>query len=70
MSKFLCLSKEFRKRLLKQLRAEFKIVIDRMKATYEPFLIFDSCFLESNPIKAGNKVGSRIDFVIKLRVNE
>jgi hypothetical protein len=46
------------------------IVIDRMKATYEPFLIFDSCFLESNPIKAGNKVGSRIDFVIKLRVNE
>jgi hypothetical protein len=38
LKKFLCLSKEFRKRLLKQLRAEFKIVIERLKATYSPIL--------------------------------
>lgn len=38
LKKFLCLSKEFRKRLLKQLRAEFKIVVERLKATYSPVL--------------------------------
>ena len=70
LKKFLCLSKEFRKRLLKQMRADFKIVIERLKTTYTPMLMFESCYLESTPIKAGNRVGTRIDFVIKLKLNE
>jgi hypothetical protein len=45
--KFLQLSREFRKRILKEFRANFKIVIERFKAMYSPYLLFESSYLES-----------------------
>jgi len=38
LGKFLQLSHEFRKRILKEFRGNFKIVIERFKARYSPIL--------------------------------
>jgi hypothetical protein len=70
LKKFVGLSHEFRKRVLKSFFAEFKIVIERLKQSYEPVLIYESCRLETMPIQIQSRKGMRIDLVIKLRINK
>jgi hypothetical protein len=67
--KFLQLSHEFRKRILKEFRANFKIVIERFKATYSPYLLFESSYLESTQIQINSRHGTRIDQVMKVKIN-
>ena len=50
LKKFSALNHDFRKRILKQLFADFKIVIERLKGAYVPVLEYETCRLESSPI--------------------